>query len=205
MGTTGTIYYTQVKTVLLSVCMIMIIQGGVVQAGITCYPSTPEFLNAPPATFPAAAKPVPIVSMEQLEKRYGMVFPDSEGFSAYIQTFEIHQRGIRENAITSSMSGAPRIIEFTKPVKVFGMFAENFGDVGPKADAQFEITFADGTTDTCFFPDPDPTRPEMDNPLENRWYRFFGVSSDVPITRIVFSNVSDERDGFRIWGFRIAR
>jgi len=175
-----------------------------IRAELICYPSTREFLNRPPSDFPKTEL-IKIKSFEQLEREHGLIFPDSEGYEAIIQDFNIYSRDIKENAITSCQSEVPRIIEFKKPVIVFGMFVEDFGDVGGKADAKFEVTFTDDTTDSCFFPDADPSHPEINNPIENKWFRFFGVSSDKQIKRIVFSNVTDKRDGFRIWGLRIAK
>jgi hypothetical protein len=68
----------------------------------------------------------------------------------------------------------------------------------------FNSPEVDGTTDSCVFFDPDPTQVERNNPLENKWFRFFGVSSDKPMEKIVFSYVDGNKDGFRIWGLRIA-
>jgi hypothetical protein len=173
-------------------------------AEVICYPSTAKFLNAPPSDFPQT-KLIKIKSFKQLETDYGLIFPESEGYEPLIQDFHIYSRDLKESAITSCQSQVPRIIEFKNPVTTFGMFAENFGVVGKKADAKFDITFIDDTTSSCYFQDPDPTHPERNNPIENKWFRFFGASSDKPIKKVIFSNVTDPRNGFRVWGLRIRK
>jgi hypothetical protein len=187
----------------LLIISTILLNHTITHAGLTCYPSNPAFLHQPPSDFPQT-KLVKIKSFEQLEKDYGLVFPPFEEWEPFIQTYDIYSRDIRMNTITSSQSHLPRIIEFKDPVSVFGMFVENFGDIEVKADAKFEVTFTDGTTDSCVFFDPYPTHVERNNPIENKWFRFFGVSSGKPMEKIIFSYVDDNKDGFRIWGLRIA-
>lgn len=195
---------TMRKTLVLLSLLMVALNCQSTQAEVTCYPSTPEFLNDPPADFPQT-KLIEITSFQQMETDHGLVFPQSQGHEPLIQNFHIYTRDRKEPAITSCQSEVPRIIEFNKPVTAFGMYAENLGDLEKKVDAKFEITFADGTTGSCIFPDPDPDQPERDNPKENQWFRFFGVSSDKRIKKLIFSHTTAEGDGFRIWGLRMAR